>query len=216
MGTSSSLKNNRLIVAANFIMKLQIAALQAAASNPEEIQLYPMIDGIYFTTPTKQTVVDFIGSVFGELARHFLLPNQRDFRFLIRGGVAYGQVVHGMNAVGRSLVLSNAPDYRKRVLIGLPLIEAYEIERQAPPFGVAVAGSAQSHWQIRTGQTIQTFDHPHLQWWDNGDRNLITARQLKPQVLQEIDDLALRSEHTGYPIESVLRHKTLIKDYLPD
>ncbi len=214
MGTANTLQLRSISVASNFIMKLQIAALDANNALQNNLALYPMIDGVYCVSEDQTSMFTFIANLYANLAQHFQLASQQGYRFLIRGGISYGSVMHGKDTVGGSAILDAAPEHRSRMLIGAPLAEAYDAERTAPPFGMAIAAPARSF--APSGH--QPLVGPFLEWWrifGAGAWHEQQAQQLKPLLIAEIDDLATNSTYTGYPAASAAKHKSLISQYLP-
>ena len=215
MGTGQELRRRPIGVVANFVMKLQIAAIKAMDDSRGEcsVSLYPMIDGVYAVTANRKCIVEWVNSTFGLIAEHFLQDNQRDFRFIVRGGIAYGPVVPGTDLTGGSRLLTENPELRSRVLIGPPLAQAYDAERSAPPFGVVVHESAVN--SAPRGET--PLGGPLFKWWGDGDSartNL--ARKLRPELISELKGRAAVTSISGYPEKKLASHIALIETYLPE
>lgn len=125
---------------ANFIYKLHIACIQAKR---DELRLYPVMDGLFVTSPNRSYLESFLKVVFRELASLFRRESQPHFRFIARGGIAYGLVYHGSEIDDdASPVLASNPTYRSSIVIGAPVVDAFSEECNAPPFGISVHESA--------------------------------------------------------------------------
>ncbi len=135
-----SVMSRSIQVAANFVFKLHIAALEAMTDG---ITLYPVMDGVYVTSQDKCSMEKFLRSMYSDLAKIFIEEGKERFLFLIRGAIAYGEIYHGRD-IGKkaSTTLSSSPEYQSHILLGEPMINAHLGERGAPPFGIFVHPSA--------------------------------------------------------------------------
>ena len=125
---------------ANFVYKTHIAALEAP---PTGIMLYPVMDGFYASCSDITTFQNFLSHVFQKIEVLIVSEVKVHFRFIIRGGVAFGEVYHGKDLKPEaSFTLDNEPEYRDKILIGQPMIDAHDMEKLAPPFGISIHPSA--------------------------------------------------------------------------
>ncbi|MDR0896661.1 MAG: hypothetical protein LBN04_02270 [Oscillospiraceae bacterium] len=142
MGTKNFLLESDL-KAANYICKFHAAVLGGVLDKPS-ISLYPMMDGVYITCPDFNLMIQQINHVFIQLSELLLASNDR-FSFLVRGSLAYGPVYHGKNIEPEmNRLLATQKNYSGKILVGLPLEQAYKTEHLAPPMGVYVHESARS------------------------------------------------------------------------
>jgi hypothetical protein len=119
-----------------------------------QVKLYPVMDGLYAATPNQQALFDFLRSVFEECGHMFISTpaNQPLHRFIVRGALAYGPVIHGASVPNAAVqapglaqnVFAANPSYKTAIMLGLPMVQAHEWTRQAPPFGIYVHESARS------------------------------------------------------------------------
>ncbi len=79
--------------AAEIIGLIHIAGIRAA--NKYEIGVYPVIDGVYLVGKEKEKFRSATNLVMRTLAVTFLAQEKSDRRFLVRGGIAYGRILHG-------------------------------------------------------------------------------------------------------------------------
>jgi hypothetical protein len=160
-----------LHISANFVFKLHIAALQ---SSTESVRIYPVMDGFYAVSPEQKPILEFLTAVFDRCAEEFLTTSaQRPLhRFIVRAALAHGFVIRGEevpdkasnNEKGGDNILATNPGYRNSLLLGLPVVQAHEYEREAPPFGIYVHESARSH-------APATSVPLHFVWWHWGNKS---------------------------------------------
>lgn len=206
-------------VAANFVFKLHIAVLQSAdALQPhqrEGLSLYPVMDGVYFVTNDQQALQAFLKRTFGSLAREFVETAEMRHRFLVRGALSCGPVVHGLQLPEEaSGTLAAHPDYRDSILLGLPMIQAYLTERSAPPFAVYVHESARAFAPEGRRPLKPTwwrwFKTPEDETWPE------LARDLRTELRRYFEWCGKRAAEIGYDTESIKKHSTLAEQYFAD
>jgi hypothetical protein len=213
MGSQSGMQRS-LRMAANFVMKLHVAALDVAARYPA-ISLYPVIDGLYACAAAKGPVLGFVKDVFFKLALTFVLENQRRFKFCIRAGLAFGPIVVGSDVTNCSNILRANVDYCRRIFLGMPLSQAYNAAGDAAPFGIALHESARAFAPPNAEPLIEA----HLKWWeliDNPELSKELVDSLK-EALKDYHQWCNRhSETLQYKRESISVHEMLVKDYFEE
>ncbi|MGQ7818815.1 hypothetical protein ACUTAH_24625 [Metapseudomonas furukawaii] len=155
MGIQSAMSRS-LKISANFVFKLHIAALSAPR---DQVQVYPVMDGFYACAPRQEAILAFLRFVFSQVAQEFVGATQPLHRFIVRGGLAFGPVIHG-NEVGAAVDprLEDHDDYKSKILLGMPIVQANASERLAPPFGIYIHESARAF--------AQAGEEPfHHVWW---------------------------------------------------
>ena len=202
MGTQSSMSRS-LNATANFIFKLHSAALQAATGS---IRLYPVMDGLYAAGSAQSQMLDFLRSVFQQVAEEFNQTQVAHHRFIIRGALAFGPVIHGADVSAQaSTVLASNLDYRRAILLGMPMVQAHLSEASAPPFGISVHDSA------------RVFAPPghqplHAIWWSwRNTANQETWLALKPALMQHLQWCSERSMSIGYPADRLKEHQEMVR-----
>ena len=146
MGSQSAMLRS-IGVASNFIMKLHSAAFHA--SQTFQVELYPIIDGLYICSQSQSQILNFTNRVIQEQQQRSSLEAKPLHKFLIRSGLAYGPVIDG------SQILECAEDLRinheqtKKIMLGSPLTQAYQTEKQSAPFGVALHESVRVFFAYR-------------------------------------------------------------------
>lgn len=199
--------------AANFIFKLHAAALEAPHQN---MTLYPVMDGLYASTPDQGSLLSFLASVFEKCAVDFVgrTADESLKRFIVRGAVAYGPVIHGSSVPDQAFQppgnqtnpMSANPAYKNAILMGLPMVQAHEYERQAPPFGIFVHESARAFAPAGSSPL-------HHVWWKWADGGSATWRALPTALIEHYDWFAQRTLSLEYPADRLEVHRTMAVEY---
>lgn len=209
---SQSIMLRSLSIASNFLMKLQIAALRASEAFP--VELYPVIDGIYVCSHSQSPLLNFVNRVYSGLALTFILETNPFHRFEIRSGLAYGPVVRGRGALECANELRNHPDHTKQILLGPTLTQAYQIEKQSAPFGVALHESARTF--APTGEAVMLGTY--WKWWKShyqaGDD--LIATELFNSLKEHYAWCLKHSVALSYGKMDIERHQLLADEYFSD
>jgi len=195
------------MIAANFVMKLHAAVLGAQRN---DLGLYPVIDGVYIVTENPQSLLSTLADALYRLGIVFLCEREPLHRFIARGAIAFGPVIHGSQNHGNNDQLRQAEDYRQGIVLGLPLTNAYEVERKASPFGVFIHESARLVAQSQLMRSV------HWRWWRHGpERELYsTVARLLRDALQEHFDWCLQhSIDILYEPDRIRLHRELARQY---
>lgn len=195
-----------LSITSNFVFKLHIAALDAPR---DMIQLYPVMDGIYVVCQNRLPLVGFIEYVFSAIADTFVTTIEKWHRFIIKGAIAYGPIVHGQDVPQQaSNTLTDNPSYRNSILLGMPVIQAYLSERAAPPFGLFVHESARAF----SPATDQPF---HNVWWEWFRQNHAPlAQELLIELEAYFEFCEKRSRAIFYDRDRIKEHREMANQYL--
>jgi hypothetical protein len=207
MGSQGKMLRN-VRTAAIPLMKLHIAALAAKKKTLGGIELFPVIDGIYVVSEHFSSIAFFLSDVFRSMAAEFLVLKEWE-RSVIRGAVAYGPVILGEECKGGSLFLKES-DYANGILLGMPLVQAYTAERDAPPFGVFVHESVRAFGQL--GQ--HSISTPLWRWWTKNTENSKIAAALLPCLRNYFDWSRSNPVTSGYSADRIDLHKVLAEEYL--
>jgi len=225
MGTGRCLSRS-LHRAANSVFKLH-AASSLAQSKTSGVRCYPVMDGIYVTTPSRDTMNRFLQHTFCALAQEFVAGHGTAHMFMMRAGLAFGPTLHGADIPeeaffgdfgdGRridrdSFQQSVLYEDRRQVLLSPAMVLAYKAERLAPPFGVYVDDSAKCY-PVLSSEAGGSYISTLWQWWilDEDARKIATV--LYDQISFYLDKAETHSVGMGYPIESIRRHRALAVEY---
>jgi hypothetical protein len=210
MGAGSSLLRS-LSVAANFVMKLHIAAL-SVVPHYSDIKLYPMIDGLYCRSGEQPSILGLLKEVFFRLGLTFVAEREDLHRFCIRGGLAYGPVLTGEDIVSASDVLSQNSDYCSSILLGITLTQAFDTSRKAAPFGISLDESVRAF--APTGASV--LSGTNWKWWKfvQGGDSLIPV--LKARLTEYQDWCKIHSSSMIYKEERIEAHKKLVMDFFTE
>src|SRR5262245_22403179 len=159
MGARAAMTRS-LAVSGNFIGKLHVAIIEA--QRDDIAALVPTVDGAYIVGRNRFTLLSHMRDALRSLANAFVSPNYLYRRAVVRGGLAYGPVVLGSSLASASHCLSHQKNaaYRDSIIIGMPVVQAYEVEEQAPPFGVRVHISARTF-----APDEKPLNSTYWRWW---------------------------------------------------
>ncbi|MCD2200633.1 hypothetical protein LPA44_12090 [Halobacterium sp. KA-4] len=201
MGTGNNMYQN-ISVAAQKILNFQILAKEVESDG---LTIYPMMDGVYIVSEDIQDLTEFIEVAF-ENAAHQVLERDTEGMFIIRGGISFGPIVEGKDFP----IEFDDEEYSQNIeslLIGPPMVEAYGVEEDAPPFGIAIHDSARSF-------TPNDFQYQWYKWFNPSNREL--ANELRKK-LESYFEYSKRNSHiTNYPEEKIEQHKDMMELYLPE
>lgn len=205
MGIESHMQRS-IKSAANFIYKLHVAALESPRT---VVSLYPMMDGFYATCQSRPAMEEFLRALFYKLAHLFVSETKPHFRFLARGGLAYGEIYHGrgLSDAASSTLAANKP-HRDSIVLGVPVIDANRVERLAPPFGVAIHESARA--------AAPTGSRPYNdEWWVWFDANY-PRDPLRVAIREYFEWYRRNVDKTKYDRGRIMVHEALALRYLDD
>jgi hypothetical protein len=206
MGTQVSMSRS-INATANFIFKLHIAALRAQGVG---MRIYPVMDGFYASASDKNRMLTFLRNIFRSVAEEFNTTTESHHRFMIRGGLAFGPVIHGHDVGPCAAELQNNSSYRDSVLLGMPMVQAHLSERDAPPFGVFVHESARVFAEDGTSPL-------HWIWWKwKREEESETWNTLKLQLIAHLDWCKARAQAILYSQDRIEAHKKMVEQYFQD
>ena len=93
MGTGQELHRN-LKRSSALVFKIHMA-FSTAAKKVGDFDIYPIMDGMYVTSPSREVIENIIKEAFKLLAHDFTYANGTKNMFMVRGGIAFGPVIHG-------------------------------------------------------------------------------------------------------------------------
>jgi hypothetical protein len=204
MGTQSIMSHS-LSKSANFICKLHIAALE---SQNEDLHIYPLLDGLYITSKRKQPLLNFLRGVFHRVAADFIAQDEHYHKFIIKAAVSFGPILHGSDIPDEaSWKLRDNELHRNALLLGMPIIQAYQSERKAPPFGVYI------HESARTFSATDETPLPFVwwKWFQQGDE---VNKRLYEAIVEHYSWCQKNSYSLTYDQGRLSEHERMAKEYL--
>jgi len=160
MGAQSIMRRS-IIIATNFVMKIHIASQNVLQKEHHDVELFPVIDGIYIVSRRQSPLLFFLKSMMSRLALTFIFEEQHIHRFLVRGAIAFGPLSLGSTLTRTSNCLTDSMDYCKRIALGIPLSQAYDDEKNAAPFGIYLSECARSF----SPADDEVLGGTHWEWW---------------------------------------------------
>lgn len=204
MGSQNSMKRS-LQSAANAVFKLHGAALEAPRN---DIRLYPVIDGLFALGRSQENIIEFLQTVFEKIATAFLKAKDQRYRFVIKGALSFGPVVHGADIPGAAGGhLRSNPEYRNSIAIGMPLVHCIQVEHKAPPFGLFVHESARAFCNPGEEPLTEVW----LSWCPT-DR----AMTLCSMLVEYFDWCSARAGGLEYPRERIDVHRRMTMEYFAE
>ena len=203
MGIQSTMQHS-LNNASNYIFKLHATLLEewrSYASNT--ISIYPIMDGAYITSKSKEDILAYLTRVFNSLTCSLLNESQFKYWYFVRASIAYGSIIHGKDIpYDASLEFSTRIGYKESILIGEPIIRAYQTEKNASPMGVFI------HESCATSETPIPLDWKWYSSLPSFNKKLVQHRM---NQYYECMDICWNED--DYPSEKRQRHLDLFNTY---
>lgn len=192
--------------AAEMIGLIHIAGLRAVRNR--DVKAYPVIDGVYLVAKEKGEFKAATSSAMRALAATFLARKKADRRFLVRGGIAYGRVLHGEDIAGLHSDLKNKKAYSSCLALGISIGQAYSAESKAPPFGYYVDMTARSTASVDEYPYISSF----YRWWSVKNEGQ-AANNFGVTLDAHFQYLCGKHRELEYPLDRLKEHRALAREY---
>lgn len=211
MGTRTHMKKS-VRETANFIFKLHSAIISAWREKPyKNVFVYPVMDGAYITTSNKRDMINILVRIYRSLSLNYLSETKLAFLYLVRGAVAYGDVVHGHNIpYEASKAFEMNLGYKDNLLLGSAMIAAYDGEGKAAPFGIYIDDSAIKHPGNESGAFRADW-----KWFNDGSLKIedTLPQRLSEMIQDHLDSMSDKKHPLHYSEEKIYAHKELVKEY---
>lgn len=215
MGTRTHMKNS-IYESANFIFKLHAAIISAwREKNYHGIFVYPVMDGAYITARNKADMINIMLRIYRELAKLFVKEQTQEHQYMIRGAIAYGEVVHGHDIpYEASKAFENSLGYKDHILLGSAMIAAYDGEGRAAPFGIYVDQSAVKHEEAENKSNYGSFS-ADWKWYQDSTLNLqeIDFTAFREKIIASLNAMKDTSHRFHYSPDKVQNHIELTQNY---
>ncbi|GMV26427.1 MAG: hypothetical protein AMXMBFR58_24580 [Phycisphaerae bacterium] len=194
--------------AAELIGLIHLAGMRAVQKSRNALA-YPVIDGIYITSRDKAAFRLATHGAMRTLARTFESREPKD-RFLVRGGIAYGRILHGSDVAELHKQLKRNGHYSRCLAIGASIRQAYLAEGSAPPFGFYVDMTARSVASSNEYPYISSFDR----WWRQDVKvQKKIATRFGRLLDKHFDYLKRKHREIEYPLDRLQEHRALAREY---
>ena len=220
MGTSARMSVS-IQQSANFLLKLH-QAIQKASEGKNGLRVYPIMDAAYVTSKTQDEMLSFINSLFTILTLEFIRQEDPEHQFLVRGSLSYGPVYHAQDLIpwmtrDESGDESGDESYWEKVLLGIPIIQAYDSEGKAPPMGVFVHETARAFSPENEKLLPYVWDVWQVPQLLKGNNLGIDGNELwfelNKSLILYFDWCKQHSLRIGYSEDAIERHKKLWEAY---
>lgn len=181
----------------SYILKLHTYAKNAAKDKVKIANIYPVIDGFFITHNSATELIEVIQYIFKGISDD--LSKCRDgYGFLVRAGIAYGNVIHGTMIDSK---IANLDEHiKKSLLFGKAVVEAASAEREAPPFSIYVADESRQNF---IDENIIITDSGLIIWAKEADLNI-----LQENVIKYFQHREMHPQWDEYPVEKMKQHKS--------
>lgn len=212
-------------MATNHLFRLHTAFGSYAGQT--NVRTYPVMDGVYVTCNTYECIVDIIRFAFGLLAREFIAAHGARRKFMIRAGLAFGPTLHGRDVPDEafydeqngereysrdSYERSEMPAIKNQIFLSPAMAWAFEVERQAPPFGIFVHESAQAMPQA-VNPRDRGFSASFFRWWAADEDGRRLAQLTAHQVEYYLAKARMESLSLGYSLDRIDCHRAMAVEY---
>lgn len=212
MGTSRVLYKS-VHYGAVFVLGLH-RAFATAMQEVNSIKCYPVMDGLYITTPSQNDLRLAVKIAFREMALEFINREGTKNMFMMRAGLAYGPVIHGADIPWDALESGDKLEETKnRVLLSPAMVSAYRAESKAPPFGIIYVDDTAKTFPGLSEPEDHGFYSNLYQWWVDDDEATIIAKRLYEQIKFYLQKAEVRSVGMGYERDRIQAHKNLAEEY---
>lgn len=212
LGTANTMARS-LNITTNFVGKLHVAVLAGQQKLQSQCNIYPLVDGVYITSTSRDQVLKLLKHTFRSLAINFILETDAEHHFMVRSCLSHGPLIEGLDIASANRILQSQSSHSKHMVLGPGVAGAYAGERNASPFGIWIDTPVRLYPDIKD-RIVST----HFPWWryDTQPDDYLVARSLA-NALE--DYFAWCEGHLSwilYPKEALERHRALAKDYFND
>ncbi|MFO3390740.1 hypothetical protein SC042_10940 [Legionella pneumophila serogroup 1] len=140
MGIISTFERSR-DTAMIFILRFHsvISQLIARGKIDKMITYNPFNDGCFLTADDSKVLLDLIKNVFIEISKIFIDEKEHKKKFIIRGGLTRGTILHGTDIPGNVKNFIIGDNYKQRFLLGQPIAQAVKLEQTGGYFCINVS-----------------------------------------------------------------------------
>lgn len=168
------------------------------------MKVFPVMDGAYILCEDLNILKKVISELYMKLGWIFVNTQNDEDRFIIRGGLAYGTVVLGDSIDEKvSIDLNNDSAYKQTLLFGLPMVQAFNAEQDAPPFGCGIDVTVRN-------VAVKDMSGIWYKWCNDGNE---LNRQIKKKLKSYYKWLERKNLELLYKDERLNVHKKRCEQY---
>lgn len=204
MGTKNTMLSS-FERASNSILRFHASCINAT-KELIDINVYPLMDGVFITSGNIHDMKEAIDGIYKGLSDVFL-GQKYEYQFVIRGSLAYGEISHGNEITKKvNAEISSNNNYKRQLLFGLPMIQAFNSEGEAPPFGVYIHESART---MRKEDKLQGRYYD----WCRGVDSILTKQSLSNALCSYFDWCEAHYNTLKMEKNKIEKYKDLVKEY---
>lgn len=197
MGTKNIMSTS-LAIAANFILKFHASINKIKEG--KEVKCYPLMDGVFITSKELEPLKKVINNIYTNIANIFIDEKKFEHKFVIRGALAYGEIINGYDISEKACrIINKNINYRDSLLLGIPMIQAFGTESFAPPFGMYIHESARKY---------DGLQGCHYKW-----QGEIEISKLKDNISNYFTECQKRIHYLDMKEDKLKLYKELVEEY---
>lgn len=190
-------------------------AYEAVDGDQEGLFVSPLMDGVYSFCTDKITLIKYLHNIYALLAEDVVEEDRDRFVYAIKGAIAYGPVIRGDNIEDGIAALEDT-NHEELTAVGLPIVQAFEHEQKAPPFGVYVHESARAF----APDDDDPFRFVWWRWYESKNTNKYDRENLARDLHERISDYYNYCEDNtnriNYCEDRIAKHRDQVNEYFPD
>lgn len=142
------------------------------------------------------------------LCKMFVNEPEIRHQFVVRGAIAFGPVIHGED-IDDTACSSLLQETKQKILLGMPVSQAYRSERLAPPFGIYIHESARAFGPTVAGK-VQVLNGPYYYWYDTP----WDVCQLKTKLGEYFEYCSQYPNYLQIDADKIKQYQLLVSEYL--
>lgn len=214
MGTQLRM-NKSVKECATYIFKLHSAIISSWREKAyKNVFVYPVMDGAYITASRQDDMQNILTRIYRALYDE-MKTEDINYIYPVRGAIAYGEVIHGHTVpYTASKAFEMNLGYKDNILLGRAMIDAYQNESNAAPFGIYLHDSAIKRDETDNKKGYGVFSSD-WKWFNNKDLKVEdSVANNVCEILDNYFDLMMNPKHPlHYSNEKIERHRELLYAY---
>jgi hypothetical protein len=192
-----------------YILKLHNEINRVKKLKFNDIGYYPVMDGSFLTSNSLSRLINFMTEIFIRVANEFMIEKKLLYRFMIRGGLSYGSVLHGYSISDKIVAHLDQSDLNK-LIFGEALCCACESENNTPPFMIKIHKNSINKF-IKTNQDyliIPNSNDIYVKWFNSN----FDISKLRDEIKSYFDWHNLNNHLVEYPDKKKQEHLKMFRE----